>query len=185
MTAEALAKRAAEQGRAPREEADRPRLGSAAACYRIPEVAPTLDEARAYCKQPGRVALRKLPCRHMVPAQGAAPAFSRHLRLLPHLRRSGRRGGRPRRGAGAAGSVGPRTRRLLRGPRAPSGLCRAGRDHPRVRHSQGAVCRSAHGLSPGPDGYALRHHGGRARSTAATRPTLWVALCSTPAARPS
>jgi phytoene/squalene synthetase len=39
---------------------------------------------------------------HVVPAQGAAPAFSRHLRLLPHLRRSGRRGGRPLRGAGAA-----------------------------------------------------------------------------------
>ncbi len=39
--------------------------------------------------------------------------------------------------------LGPRTRRLLRRPRAPSRLCRAGRDHSRLLHSQRAVCRSA------------------------------------------
>ena len=60
-------------------------------------------------------------------------------------------------GPGAARSVGPRTRRLLRGPRAASGLCRAGRDHPRVLHSQRAVCRPADRLSPGPDRHPLRH----------------------------
>ena len=99
----------------------------------------------------------------MVPAQGAAPALPFHLRLLPHLRRSGRRGRRPLRGAGAARSVGPRTRRLLRGPRAPSGFCRAGRNHPRLLHSQRALRRSARRLPPGSDRHPLRHHGRCAR----------------------
>ncbi len=58
--------------------------------YRIPEVAPTLEEARAYCK---RLAESHYENFHVVSwflPKAAPPAFSRALRLLPHLRRSGR-----------------------------------------------------------------------------------------------
>ncbi len=64
------------------------------ASYRIPEIAPTLEEARAYCRRLGRDALRELPCGHVVSAQSAAAAFSLDLRVLQDLRRSGRRGWR-------------------------------------------------------------------------------------------
>ena len=132
------------------------------ASYRIPDVAPTLEEARAWCQQLAESHYENFHVASWFLARTPASALSRHLRLLPRLRRSGRRGWATAAGPGAARSVGPRTGRLLRRPRASSGLCRAGRDHPRLLHSQGALCRSADRLSPGSDRHALRNHGGRA-----------------------
>jgi len=54
---------------------------------------------------------------------GAALPFPLHLRLLPRLGRPRRRGWLHGLGPRPAQPLGPRTRRLLPGPRAPSGLC--------------------------------------------------------------
>ena len=79
------------------------------ASYRIPEVAPTLDEARAWCR---RLAESHYENFHV------ASWF-----LPPALRRRGWLHGL---GPRPAQPLGPRTRRLLPGPRAPSGLCGPG-----------------------------------------------------------
>ena len=146
------------------DDADRPRLGCAARrAIAFPRLRPRSTRRAPSASNWLRSHYENFHVATWFLAQGAAPAFSLDLRLLPHLRRSGRRSRRHRSGAGAARSVGPGTRRLLRGPRAPSGLCRAGRDHSRLLHSQGAVRRSARRVSPGPDRHALRDHGRCAR----------------------
>ena len=65
-------------------------------------------------RSPGPHALREFLGCQLVPSPPPAPAFFQRLRLLPHLRRSGRRSWRHRRLARTARPVAARARRLLR-----------------------------------------------------------------------
>ena len=139
-------------------------LGWAAlpASYRIPEVAPTLDEARAYCKRLAESHYENFHVATWFLPKALRPHFHAiyaYCRISDDL---GDEVGDTAQALALLELWEQRAGRLLRGPRAPSGFCRAGRDHSRLLHSQGAVCRSADGLSPGPDRHPLRHHGGRA-----------------------
>ena len=131
--------------------------------YRIPEVAPTLDEARAWCRQLAESHYENFHVATWFLPKALRPHFHAiyaYCRVSDDL---GDEVGDRAVGPRASRSVGPRARRLLRRPRAPSRLCRAGRNHPRLLHSQRAVCRSARRLSPGSDRHPLRHHGRGAR----------------------
>jgi phytoene/squalene synthetase len=138
-----------------KDAAHRARLGRAAGSYRIPEVAPTLDEARAYCRRLAESHYENFHVASWFLPKALRPHFHAiyaYCRISDDL---GDEVGDPEQ-ALALLDCGARARRLLRGPRAPSGLCGAGGDDPRLRHSQGALCRPADGLSPGPDRHALR-----------------------------
>ncbi len=56
--------------------------------YRPPEIAPSLDEARAWCKQLAETHYENFHVASWFLPKALAPALSRHLRLLPRLRRS-------------------------------------------------------------------------------------------------
>ena len=63
----------------------------------------------AILRAPGAFALRKFLGRHLVSAQASAPALLQRLRLLPDLRRSGRRGRQCRAVAGCCSTHGKRS----------------------------------------------------------------------------
>ena len=56
------------------------------ASYRIPEKAPTLEEARAWCKHLAETHYENFHVATWFLPERAAPAFSCDLRLLPRLR---------------------------------------------------------------------------------------------------
>jgi hypothetical protein len=130
--------------------------------YRIPDVAPTLDEARAWCQR-----LAETHYENFHVARGSCPR--RCVRIFtPSTPTAESPTILAMRWAaaealGAAGSLGRRTGCVLRGTGAASGVCGAGGDDSRVLDSERAVCRSADGFPPGPDGDALRDHGRRAQ----------------------
>ena len=57
--------------------------------YRIPDVAPTLDEARLYCRRLAESHYENFHVATWFLPEETPPALSFHLRLLPHLRRFG------------------------------------------------------------------------------------------------
>src|SRR5262249_22623160 len=95
--------------------------------------------------------LRELHRRLLVPAAPPAAADVQHLRLLPLVGRSRRRGARSAGGAARPGMVAGRAGGLLRRPAAPSGLRGAAGNDPRLRHPAGAVPPPPGCLRPGPD----------------------------------
>ena len=72
---------------------------------RMPSARVSRDEALAYCARLTATPLRELQRRHLADAPRAPARVPEHLRLLPLVRRPGRRGRRPRTVARAAGLV--------------------------------------------------------------------------------
>ena len=72
------------------------------AAYRIPDVAPTLDQARDYCRHLAETHYENFHVATWFLPSASPAAFPLHLRLLPHLRRSRRRSPRQIRGSGAS-----------------------------------------------------------------------------------
>ena len=130
--------------------------------YAIPSTPPTLAEAREYCARLARTHYENFSVASWFLPQPPAPAFLQRLRLLPHLRRPGRRSRRRRRLPRLAGSVAVRTRRLLRRHSETSGVRSPGRNRAPVRHSQTRVLRPAHRLPPGSNRHPLRNFQRRA-----------------------
>ena len=87
--------------------------------------------------------LRELQRRDPSHAPRTSAGIPEHLRLLPMVRRPGRRGRRPRAIARAAGLVAGRAARPVRRPGPPPGDDRPARDGRAVRHPDRAV-RGAH-----------------------------------------
>ena len=149
--------------------------------YRMPETAPTLAEARAWCNGWQSRTTRIFTWPSWFLPKALRPHF--HA-IYAYCRVSDDLGDEVGDTAQALALLDMWGRELdacYEGRCASSRLRCAGRNNSRLFDSQGAVRRPAHRISPGPDRHALSHDAAKCWSIAAIRPIPLVAWCSMPA----